>query len=48
MRIGDRMGRPIGQHAIARDVHAAGEADLAVDDEQLLVVAQVEERHAPG
>ncbi len=41
----------IRQHAeeiVAGDVHAAGEAVAAVDDEHLLVAAQVDERHLPG
>ena len=33
---------------LVADIHAAGEADAAIDDQQLLVRAQVEQRHAPG
>src|SRR4051812_3112261 len=33
---------------LGADIQPAGEALLAVDDEQLLVVAQIEKGHAPG
>ncbi len=47
MRVAHRMRRPVAQQILATDIEPAGEGDASVDDEQLLVGAQIEQRHAP-
>ena len=47
MGVLDRGRRPIPQHVPLADVQAAGEADPAVDHQDLAMGAQVEERHPP-
>jgi hypothetical protein len=47
MRVAHRMARLGRQQVLVADIDAAHEADLAVDHQNLAMVAQVEERRAP-
>ena len=47
MGVANRIGRVVPDQVLVADVHPTAEPDAAVDDEQLLVRAQVEERHPP-
>src|SRR4051794_22177116 len=46
--VADRVGRITPYQVLATDVQPAREADPAIDNEDLLVRAQVQERHVPG
>ena len=48
MQILHRRLRVCCHNVLVGEVHAAGEACRAVDDQDLLVVTQVDERHPPG
>lgn len=48
MQIADGTGGILSEHVAVPDVHAAGETDLTVDDENLAMVAEVESCDTPG
>lgn len=48
MRVRHRQLRPQPEHVLLADVQAAHEADGPVHHEDLAMIAQIDERHAPG